>query len=62
MLDFPLLMGKVGEGDRGKTRVEEQTQGNKATSQPSPLALKKITNMSYQFTEQLIHKDANYAH
>lgn len=41
MLDFRLLMGKVGEGDRGKARVEEETQGNKATSQSSPSALKE---------------------
>lgn len=34
-------MGKVGEGDSGKARVEEETQGHKAPSQPRPSALKE---------------------
>lgn len=41
MLDFRLLMGKVGEGDSGKARVEEETQGHKAPSQSRPSALKE---------------------
>lgn len=31
----------MGEGARGKAGVEEETRGNKASSQSSPLALKE---------------------
>lgn len=58
-------MGKVGEGDSGKAGGGgdggRRHKDTKLHPSPGHRHLRKIMNMSCQFTEQLMQEDASYA-